>query len=259
MRSFFVLFASTAPVAVFAQQTGTDPGTFVTQIFNFALGFGGFLAFGMLVYGGVKYMAAAGNSSGQSDAKDQITQALLGLLLLIGGIFILNIINPEITASTFGTLEKLKAVKAPVGGTPCPSTCGGGQGCIIDPTTGNGSCQPCPKWKSDACVSGGEQCVVVGVTFVCAGPCGPKKPGYCPNPTDKCEFIPNLPVPYFCAKDGSSPTQPTAPTAPTSCTTCSYEFVGTGCGAPQAAPCNAPPTPPSPTCTVRKIGPPGCL
>jgi hypothetical protein len=73
------------------------PGAFVANFYQFALMIGGVLAFGVVVYGGVKYMASAGNPSGQGDAKEWIEAALLGLLLLVGAYFVLNVVNPQLT------------------------------------------------------------------------------------------------------------------------------------------------------------------
>jgi hypothetical protein len=75
----------------------STPGAWVANFYQFALMIGGVLAFGVVVYGGVKYMASAGNPSGQSDAKEWIEAALLGLLLLVGAYFILNVVNPQLT------------------------------------------------------------------------------------------------------------------------------------------------------------------
>jgi hypothetical protein len=106
-----------APILVFAQTQiitanipGTNspsvegPGAFVANFYEFALMIGGVLAFGIIVYGGVKYMASAGNPSGQSDAKEWIEAALLGLLLLVGAYFILNVINPQLLNLKLPTL-----------------------------------------------------------------------------------------------------------------------------------------------------------
>ena len=74
----------------------STPGAYIANFYQFALMIGGVLAFGVIVYGGVKYMASAGNPSGQGDAKEWIEAALLGLLLLVGAYFILDVINPQL-------------------------------------------------------------------------------------------------------------------------------------------------------------------
>ncbi len=76
--------------------SSSTPGAFVANFYQFALMIGGVLAFGVIVYGGVKYMASVGNPSGQGDAKEWIEAALLGLLLLVGAYFILSVVNPQL-------------------------------------------------------------------------------------------------------------------------------------------------------------------
>ena len=73
------------------------PVGMVNDFYILALAVSGILAFGAIVLGAVKYAASVGNSTLQGDAKDQIKQALLGLLLLLGAVIILNTINPDLT------------------------------------------------------------------------------------------------------------------------------------------------------------------
>jgi hypothetical protein len=56
----------------------------------------GLITFGALIYGGFRYLTSAGNPTAMSDAKDQISSALLGLILLFCSWLILNTINPEL-------------------------------------------------------------------------------------------------------------------------------------------------------------------
>src|SRR6185437_16969565 len=79
-----------------ASITQNGPGAAIANIYDFALAIAGIIAFGVIVYGGVRYMISSGNPSGQSDAKEWIEAALLGLLLLVGAYFILNIVNPQL-------------------------------------------------------------------------------------------------------------------------------------------------------------------
>ncbi len=124
--SFYALKASSA----FAQSTGqidltnTVPdianpaGTggagnvtgWVQNFYQFSLIAGVFLAVGVIVWAGLRYTLAAGNPSTQSDARDQILQALLGLILLFGAYLILYTINPNLTNLK---LETLNSVMAP--------------------------------------------------------------------------------------------------------------------------------------------------
>jgi hypothetical protein len=66
------------------------------NIFTWALGFGGIIALGVIIYGGILYISSEGNVSKQSDAKEWIKSAIYGLFLLLAGFMILYTINPAI-------------------------------------------------------------------------------------------------------------------------------------------------------------------
>ena len=97
-----------------------DPLGIIARVFQLALMSGALLAFGAIVYGGIKYTIQAGNPSGESDAKEWIVQALLGLLLLLGAYLILNVISPNLTRLTLPRLKPIEAapVGRPAGGLP---------------------------------------------------------------------------------------------------------------------------------------------
>jgi Type IV secretion system pilin len=107
------VFAAGTPVTINPNLPGAAPASsgtpwgFVANFYQFALMIGGVLAFGVVVYGGVKYMMSAGNPSGQSDAKEWIWGALLGLLLLAGAYLILNTINPALVHLQLPTLAPI--------------------------------------------------------------------------------------------------------------------------------------------------------
>lgn len=74
---------------------GLDPAArAISNFYQFTLMSGGILAFGTIVYGAIKYTASRGNPGQQQEARQWITQALLGLLLLIGAALILRTISP---------------------------------------------------------------------------------------------------------------------------------------------------------------------
>ena len=91
------------------------PELIINNFYNFAMLIGGVLAFGMIVYAALRYTFAAGSASIQSDARDQITQAILGLLLLVGTVIVLNLINPQLAK---GRLPTLQQIQAPIEATP---------------------------------------------------------------------------------------------------------------------------------------------
>ena len=114
----------------------TSPGAFVADFYQYALVIGGILAFGVIVYGGIRYMTSAGNPSGQGDAKEWIQAAIMGILLLAGAYFILKVINPNLVNLTLPDLTSV-GVTNTSGGTG--STGGGGGG----GTTTQGTCNNC--------------------------------------------------------------------------------------------------------------------
>jgi len=71
-------------------------GFTLNGIFGWALGIGGVAALGVIIFGGVMYIASAGNVSRQGDAKEWIKAAVYGLILLAAGYLILNTLNPAI-------------------------------------------------------------------------------------------------------------------------------------------------------------------
>lgn len=73
----------------------TNIGDYFNKIFLIAIGLCGALAVIMIVIGGVQYM---GDESifGKTKAKDQITNAILGLLIALASYVLLNTINPDL-------------------------------------------------------------------------------------------------------------------------------------------------------------------
>ncbi len=104
----------------------------VNNIYNLAYLIGGLLAFGAVVYGAVRYTFSGGNPSAQSDARDQLTQAAFGLLLLLGSYVVLNTISPNLTSFTFPSLKKVappEAVRDITANPICALRCGSGMEC----------------------------------------------------------------------------------------------------------------------------------
>lgn len=97
--------AGCSPEDNVAEATPTKPGEKIPlgiarqigNFYTFALGIGGLIALGVLVFGGILYTTSAGNISRQDDAKQWITGSLIGLMILFGSYFILSTINPELT------------------------------------------------------------------------------------------------------------------------------------------------------------------
>lgn len=74
----------------------TDLPEIINYIYRFALLACGIVAFVSILIGAVRYIFSAGNTTVAGDAKDQITQALLGVLILLASVLILRTINPDL-------------------------------------------------------------------------------------------------------------------------------------------------------------------
>ena len=124
MKGLFVIsyLSLVAPFLALAQITGSTPGEYVQSFYRFALLISGALAFGAIVYGGIKYTFAAGNPSGQSEGKEWVKGALLGLLLLAAAGIILRTINPNLV-----NLSDLPGLPPGDGEPPPENKCPGAQ------------------------------------------------------------------------------------------------------------------------------------
>ncbi len=58
----------------------------------------GIVATVMVVYGGIKWVAAAGNPGRINDARDIINSAIIGVIIALSSVVLLNIINPQLTS-----------------------------------------------------------------------------------------------------------------------------------------------------------------
>lgn len=68
----------------------------VKYLFNFLIVIGGLAAFFKIIYGGIKWMTSAGNPTATKDARDHISSALLGLLLILASYLLLKLVNPDL-------------------------------------------------------------------------------------------------------------------------------------------------------------------
>jgi hypothetical protein len=187
----------------------TTPGAFIANFYQFALMIGGVLAFGVVVYGGIKYMASAGNPSGQGDAKEWIEAALLGLVLLVGAYFILNIVNPKLTNLTLPTLQTVTLTSQTTGQAACNTltcqsgflpkaiTAGNSTSCVCENANGTQGCgggvagtatgtASCPSGQS--CVETNTSPVTYGCQSTAQFDCGIPLNHYgkCSNPQQIC-------------------------------------------------------------------------
>lgn len=69
---------------------------YIQAIYNYVLGLVGLVATVMIVYGGVKWLTAAGDSGKITAAKGVITNAVVGVVIALGSYLVLFTINPEL-------------------------------------------------------------------------------------------------------------------------------------------------------------------
>lgn len=85
-------FVAGQPVAV----QGTTIGEWVSAVYVFLSGSMGIIAAMMVMWGGIKWLTAGGNTAKVGDAKETIYSALIALLLTLGAYILLNSINPQL-------------------------------------------------------------------------------------------------------------------------------------------------------------------
>ncbi|MDO8600268.1 MAG: hypothetical protein Q7R73_01440 [bacterium] len=76
--------------------TPTEPGDYLSNLYNFLLGLVGVAAMGSIVYGGVLYIISAGNPSRVGTAKQAIWNGIAGILVAGFGYLILSTINTDL-------------------------------------------------------------------------------------------------------------------------------------------------------------------
>jgi len=84
-------------------------GNYLNIIIKLVLGIAGVLAVVMIVFGGIEYMTSDLVSSKEA-GKEQITHAILGLLLALGAYLILNTINPQLLSACLDKLPQATIV-----------------------------------------------------------------------------------------------------------------------------------------------------
>lgn len=82
-------------------------GKYLKAVYVYMVYVVGILAVVMIVYGGIKWVAAAGNAGRINDAKDVITNSIIGVVIALTSYLLLYLINPNLLVVD---LPKLKGV-----------------------------------------------------------------------------------------------------------------------------------------------------
>jgi hypothetical protein len=83
--------------------TGSTLGEYVAALYVFVVSAIGILAALLIMYGGLKWLTAGGDRGRVQDAKDQISSAIIGILIAFGAYLLLLTISPKLVK--FSSLE----------------------------------------------------------------------------------------------------------------------------------------------------------
>jgi soluble lytic murein transglycosylase-like protein len=116
-------------------------GEYIQLVYQFALGIVGIIAVTLIMFGGVRWIAAAGNESMISEAKETITSAVTGLVIALLSYTILAFINPQILKTD------VSIFKIPIPTTPVESM----DACAVDsPLTETRGAKYCSQYGAVA-------------------------------------------------------------------------------------------------------------
>ncbi|MEK7611946.1 MAG: hypothetical protein AAB407_01225 [Patescibacteria group bacterium] len=101
--SFAVAYELVTPIG--DKTSVSSPGQYIEIFYTYGLGFGALIAVAMITWGGVEYTVSESVGS-KEDAKDRITNAILGLALLLVAALILQTINPNLLELKLPTFER---------------------------------------------------------------------------------------------------------------------------------------------------------
>ncbi|MDD3614343.1 MAG: pilin [Candidatus Pacebacteria bacterium] len=99
----------------FIPKCGATPASYLSGLYRLALGLGVLAALIMIVVAGITYATSGDNASKQKEARGQIKDAIIGMVILFASVLILRTINPDLVSMR---LE----VQFPSSPTPATST-----------------------------------------------------------------------------------------------------------------------------------------
>ena len=80
-----------------ANNSGNWLGLYIKAIYQYAIGIVGILAAVVLMFGGLLWLTAGGNTGQVTEAKEWIKASLTGLILALSSYMILYVVNPDLT------------------------------------------------------------------------------------------------------------------------------------------------------------------
>ncbi len=193
----------------------TNIAEYIQLVYQFALGIVGIIAVVLIMLGGLRWIAAAGNESAIGEAKEIITSAVTGLVIALLSYTILLFINPQ-TLQTGVSIYKIpKPVSCPIPTlvdiTDSVGLDGAGQACPDFVTAlktaasnmrtkaGSGYCPTCTIHVGSAYRTAEEQLPIYECYLECVdkglidgdgdptGKAGTSSCGYCPKAAPVCD------------------------------------------------------------------------
>lgn len=98
-------------VTIGTYASAVDIPSYIAALYRYGLGVGVTLAMVMVVVGGFQYMVARGNPSAIGAARGRITNAVLGLLLLLGSFTLLQTVNPDLVTMRNIIVPEIRTVE----------------------------------------------------------------------------------------------------------------------------------------------------
>lgn len=86
---------------------------YINYIFNFIIWISGILAFVVLVFAGIQYLISTGKPEKIISAKERMSAAFLGILLLLASFLILKTISPQFVILEIPKPEPIEIIKKP--------------------------------------------------------------------------------------------------------------------------------------------------
>jgi len=87
--------------------TRTPIEQYAKYIIYFAIGIGGLMALGVIIWAGFIYLTSAGYPEKTKNAQSRITSAVLGLIILLGSWMILFTVNPNLVTFQLGGISPI--------------------------------------------------------------------------------------------------------------------------------------------------------
>ncbi len=153
--------------------TGADLGVLINAAYKLAIALGALIAVFQITLAGFKYLASPGNFTSSEEAKDDIKNSLLGLLILLSTVLILETIFGEVNLNPIASAPNVRTEGSALNP--------GGSLSSVDTTVKNElGCKQTGGDTGRTCSSGSEA-VITGGKVQCANTeaCDPNDPTLC--------------------------------------------------------------------------------